>query len=104
MGVAFLSGYSPVAHRRFGVALVRRVLALHFGCSIVGLDGGQVGHLGQFPCGRSIGNIGIGEQHHRGEVLEGYLGSHEGSVEAVGGAGGGYDGHGALTVSAIQHL
>src|SRR3712207_3750545 len=37
-------------------------------------------------------------------MFEGHFGCHEGRVEAIGGAGGGDDGHGTLTVAAVEHL
>ena len=37
-------------------------------------------------------------------MLERYLASHEGGVEAIGGAGGGNDRHGALAVAAKECL
>lgn len=65
---------------------------------------GQLVHLGQTPCRRTVGDEGIGEQHHGGEMLQGYLGCHVGCREAVGGAGGSDYGHGALAVAAVEHL
>ena len=104
MCVALLSGDGPVAHLVFRVALIRRVFVFLFRCDVVGMYRRHLLDVGQTPCRRTVGDEGVGEEHHWREMLQCDLGSHIGSVEAVGGAGGGDDRHRALTVAAVEHL
>ena len=85
VGVALLSGDSPVAYTCLGIALVGSIVVLHLGSDVRRIDGGIAGQVGQLPGTRTVGYERIGEQHHRSHVLKGNLTSIVSSIEALGG-------------------
>ena len=103
VGEALTTGNSPVAGTILGTH-IGSPLALQFLGNVGRIDGIELGDLRQTEGTRAVGNIGIGEQHDRSHVLEGYLTSLVGSIEAVGRTGSSQHRHGALAVTAEECL
>ena len=69
-----------------------------------GVDPRQVGDVGDLPRLGAVGEVAVGEQHHRGAVGDRDPGGLDGGVEAVGGRLRRHDRHRCLAVAAEHRL
>ena len=83
MGESLATRNSPVAGTILS-AHVGSPLALQLLRNVGRIDGIELGYLGQFKGTGAVGDISVSQQHDRGHVLQRYLTSLIGSVEAVG--------------------
>ncbi len=84
--VAFHSRVCPIAYAVL-VAKGGIVMTFQFLGNALRTDVGQFGKFGQSPQTRTVSKVGVGHKDDGGHILEGYLTSLVGILEAVGTGG-----------------